>query len=304
MSPPAQLLLPSATSLVPAAGPWLVLGPSDASLTLESDLGEPVELETVRTFQELSLCGWPFRLVRPKGPLEVGEYYRLAVATQDDSDERRFKATDRLPKTVERLLTVKVRHEIVDGEMNEAGCSHPKLNGLHAKGIFVGSAQTDAPALLFMEFSVADQTFGELSGGAVSLDQGSASRFALSTEARTDLPQLDTSAACARVVVRDALDAVVFDQELCPEPGKSVEKTETVSISEHLVRETSEPEEGCGCRLRRTESPSAGALSLLLLALSARFRRGTRSRNRSASTSTRRSTAATKRSSGRCSSGR
>lgn len=275
-------------------------------MTLRTELGEEVPSETLRSFTDLSLCAWSFELIRPSAPLEAGAYYRLAIAGDQESDEREFKATERAPEIVERSLRVSLEHTVTDVEMSDAGCSHPKFNGLHAKGMLGAQVEADAPALLFLELSAADSSFGQLASASASLEQGIASRFALSNRARADIPQLDTTADCARVVVRDALDAVVFDQELCPEPGKGVEAIKTVSIPEHLVRESPAAEDqGCGCRAPRSNPAGLGALLLLGLGLlGRRLRTGTGSDNWSASRSRRRSAVATKRSSGSWTSGK
>lgn len=295
--PPPRVLLPSASNLAPAAGPWLVVHSGDATVTLRTELGEEVPSETLRTFTSPSLCAWTFDLVRPSVPLEAGGYYRLAIAEDQESDERELKATERAPEIVERSLRVSLEHTVLDEEL---GCAQPEIELKHTKGWFQAQVEADAPALLFLELSAVDSSFGQLVSGNVSLDQGIASRFALSNRARADIPQLDTTADCARVVVRDALDAVVFDQEICPEPGKGVEATKTVSIPEHLVRESPVAEDqGCGCRAPRSNPAGLGALLLLGLGLlGRRLRTGTGSDSWSASRSRRRSAAATKRSSG------
>jgi hypothetical protein len=274
--PAPKVLLASASNLAPAAGPWLIFRAGDGAATLHDELGGVVPTQTLRSFANLSLCEHFAELVRPGAPLATGEYYTLSVSSDYGSDDRRFKATARAPETVERFLRVVLDHSLFDGELYEGGCAHPKFNGLHAKGFFQARVETDTPALVFVELSVADSSFDELSSGGASLDQGMASQFAVSNLAKAHVPQLDTTADCAHVVVRDSLDTVLFDRELCPEPGKGVEATNTVSLSEHLVRESSPAEdEGCSCRAPRGRS-TTGAVTLLLGALLLRRWRGRR----------------------------
>ena len=264
--PKPTVLLPSATTLAPAAGPWLVLHEGDGVGSLRSELGDLVPLESMGSFDELSLCGRRFELLRPTTPLDTGLSYELSLVSGTVADSRKFRASSREPKLVERAVHLKIAHSVFDSEMSEASCADPKFNGLHAKGFFQASIELDAPALLFVELSATDTTFGQLVEGNATVGQGQSSAVALEARAVASLPQLDTTADCALLVIRDSRNDVVHDQELCPQPGETLESDHTLTVPEHLIREPGEEPEGCGCRVGRRDGSGLGAVFLLALA--------------------------------------
>lgn len=270
-----RILLAAATNRAPLAGPWLVMHPGDAKASLEDELGTPQPGSVVRSYSLDSLCRFRLELLRPDVPLVADEWYRLSLVGPSGNDTRAFKASARPVKSVERLLKVSLENYVYDGVMSQAGCSHPKYDDLHFNGYFGARIETDAPALLFLEVSAADSTFGQIVEGWASIDEGESSPAAVTTTAHAAVVRLDTTAACARVVVRDALDVTVYDQELCPEPGKTLGSEQTVSVAEHLIRDPpSEPiDDGCGCRARPSGQTGFASLGLLVLALLGRRRR-------------------------------
>lgn len=265
-----RVLLPSASKLAPASGPWLVLRPPGEVPSLRTEKSVPVPIEIVRSFSALSLCPRSFALVRPVTPLEDGAFYQLVIGWSGGVHGQRFKATARAPKRVDRWLHVRLERKVVDLQMVDVDCAPTKLEPAHAKGHFVTTLEADAPALLFLEVSAEDTSFGSLAEGNATLSGDEASQLALSTSTKVSIPELDTTAACARVVVRDALDGVVYDQVLCPEPGKSLAADLPVSIPEHVIRAES-PAEDSGCALGRERGHPFGhgstALSVLAMAL-------------------------------------
>ncbi|MBI3205136.1 MAG: MYXO-CTERM sorting domain-containing protein [Myxococcales bacterium] len=270
--PKPRTLLPSVTSLAPATGPWLVMHGGDGVAELRSEQGDPLGVETQHSFGALALCSRQFDLLRPTTPLEAGARYELAISSTAGADSRSFRATDREPATLPVMAHVKLAHTVVDTE--SGGCSDPKLDGLHQKGVFAASVVLDQPALLFAELSASDSKFEQLSDGSATLSEGVASEFAISTTATAELPELDTTAECVTLKLFDARDAKVFDQELCPEPGKTLQSDHALTVSEHLIPEPGEdPESGCGCRVGPASRPEPWVAALLALAVVWRVRR-------------------------------
>jgi len=268
-----RILLPAATNLAPLAGPWLVMHPGDATTSLEDELGNALPASAARSYAADSLCGPRFELIVPDAPLIANGWYRLSLVGPSGNDTRAFKASERSARTLERKLTVSLESVVAETTF-PTDCSNPKYDGLHSQGAFVARLEADAPALLFVSISATDSSFGELVAGGASLGPSESSAFAVTTAAEASVPRLDTTGSCARVVVRDALDVTVHDQELCPAPGKTLGSEQTVSVSEHLIREPpSAPiDDGCGCRTRPSGNPGAGLGFVLLLTLVARGR--------------------------------
>ncbi len=270
--PKPRTLLPSVTSLAPATGPWLVMHGGDGVAELRSEQGDPLGVETQHSFGALALCSRQFDLLRPTTPLEAGARYELAISSTAGADSRGFRATDRELATLPVTAHVKLAHTAVDSE--SGGCADPKLDGLHQKGLFAATVELDQPALLFAELSASDSKFEQLSDGSATLSEGMASEFAISTTATAELPELDTTAKCVTLKLFDARDAKVFDQELCPEPGKTLESDHALTVSEHLIPEPGEdPESGCGCRVGSGSRPEPWVAALLALAVVCSVRR-------------------------------
>lgn len=260
-----RTLLPSVTSLAPATGPWLVLHDGDGVATLRTEGGEPVALAAPHSFSALALCPRQFDLLRPAAPLEVGARYQLSIQAGGPADSRNFRATDREPATLPVTAHVKLVHTVVDTQ--SGGCYPTKLDGLHAKGLFDVSVELDRPALLLVELSASDSKFERLADGTATLSEGMASEIAVSTTATATLEQLDTTADCVTLKIFDSRDTPLFDQELCPKPGQTLESDHAFTVSEHYVPEPGEePESSCGCRLGSSQRRLPGALALLVLA--------------------------------------
>lgn len=269
-----RTLLPSVTSLAPATGPWLVVHGGDGVAELRSEQGDPLGVETQHSFSALALCSRQFDLLRPTTPLEAGARYELVISSAAGADSRSFRATDREPATFPVTARVTVGHTVVDSVSSEASCADPQFNGLHQNGVLFASVELDHPALLFAELSASDSKFGTLSEGTATLSEGMSSEFAISTTVTISVPQLDTTAKCVTLKLFDARDAKVFDQELCPQPGQTLESDHALTVSEHLIPEPGEdPESGCGCRVGSRSRPEPWVAALLALAVVCRVRR-------------------------------
>jgi MYXO-CTERM domain-containing protein len=270
------VLLASASGLSPATGPWLLFHRGDAEARLTTDRGEEVPLSPVRAYDAWSICSARFELVRPISPLESGRRYRLALSSERTTSERPFTATSEEPRVLDLRLKVKVRRQILPGEIAGGGCWPNEVVGKPAKGRFEASLETDAPALLFLELGARDELLGSLVDSTPMLGRGTYSDFELMTFAEAEVPELETTEACVRVAVRDWRDTTHFDAELCPAPGETLESEQEIRVPEHLVREPVEPaeEEGCGCRVAGTpRAPAGGPLALLLVLVRAVRRR-------------------------------
>ena len=278
-----RVLLPSATKWAPVGGPWLIVHGEETTARLLDDHGQEWAVETARRYDASSLCARTFELLRPTAPIPDGMRYTLelaAAASAKLSDSRTFVATGDLPRSVKRELTVKLERVLAPGTMSDAGCSPSELNGETAKGIFFASVSADLPTLLFLELSADDTKHGALVDGNASIGPGTSSSYALAKSVTAEIPELSTTAVCARVVIRDALDGAVYDQKLCPDAGASVEESLSVTVPEHLIRETTESEPS-DCA---TSSPGANArplrawiLLVALFGLGRRLRDGGRS---------------------------
>lgn len=269
-SPGNRVLLASNTTLAPAAGPWLVLYGSEATVRLTDELGAEWPTESVRRHRSLGLCTSTYDLVRPVTPLSEGALYRLELSSPDGleaTDQREFVATKREPRRVERTLALSLERVAKAGVMSGAGCGSPELEGEAVNGAFAARVDAGQPILLFVEVSVEDSKHGVLAESRPSIDQGPSSTQTVSAVASASVPELVTSAACARVVVRDALDATVYDKELCPKPGETLEESLSVEMPEHLVREhPDEVDEGCSCSHVGSRGSVGSGLWLLVLA--------------------------------------
>jgi hypothetical protein len=269
-----RVLLASASNLAPADGPWLVTHGPGVLASLVDEVGNDVPIEVVRTYSRGSLCDNPFELVRPVAPLDSGARYDLALfATSGPPalDSRKFKATTREPRQVERVISVKVERVVDPGPIDSGSCAPAKLDGQTQTGHFTATLSSDSPALMFLSLSVTDSAFGELGDSTPTLGTGSATKFAVTGMAETSVPELETSAPCAHVVVRDTEDVTLFDEQMCPDPGASVTLERTVTLAEHLVREPPEQDDS-GCNVSRSRS-RLPALTLLALTLSLLLRR-------------------------------
>lgn len=272
VAPGNHVLLPSATTLAPVGGPWLVLHEPDATVRLTDELGQEVPIESARTIESL-VCVFTFDLYRPKGTIQEGALFTLEASSPGAaSDSRDFVASSRSPRQVKRTLAIQLERT-----------SHPEvlsnyyaepLEGEQANGYFLALVTADSPTLMFLELSVADTKLGSIVEGSASLESSASSLHALSTRVSATVPELVTSSGCAKVVIRDPFDAVVYDKELCPKVGEKLEESVTAELAEHLLREDPEQEEGdCSCSSVGSRREIAPGIWLLLAAAALSLRR-------------------------------
>ena len=244
-SPGNHVLLPSATKWAPVGGPWLVVHGEEVTPRLLDDQGQEWLVESARRYDALGLCPRSFELLRPTAPIPDGMRYSLELVSPGGAelwDKRTFIATSDVPRMVKRELSVKLERMEAPGVVTDGGCSSPELIGETQKGVFAASVSANAATLLFLEVSAEDTKHGTLTDGNASVGPGSSSEYALIDTVTASVPELTTTASCAHVVVRDALDATVYDQTLCPDAGASVEETLSVTLPEHLIREAPKTE--------------------------------------------------------------
>lgn len=273
------MLLPSATKWAPVGGPWLVVHADDATGRLLDDQGQEWLVESARRYDALGQCPRSFELLRPTAPIPDGMRYSLALVSPAGaklSENRSFIATSDSPRTVKREVHVKLERSVAPGVLSAAECAPQDLDGETRAGVFTASLKANAPTLLFLELSAEDTKHGTLVEGNASVGPGSSSSYALTDAATASVPELSTTEACARVVIRDALDATVYDQKLCPAAGSSAEETLNVQVPEHLIREAVQSESSdCATAPRGGGRTPVGMLALLALAAVARrFRDG------------------------------
>lgn len=277
-TPGNRVLLASSSGLSPANGPWLIVNDEGSTTRLTDELGVELPLVGLRKLQQFTLCRWSFSLFRPEAPLDPGARYTLSTTLPGEfvpAHERRFKATERAPRRVKRDLVVRLDLSVAPHDV--WGCVPVAYEGEPAEGYFDLTVTTNEPTLLFVEMKIKDSKFGDLSFGTASVGEGMASSLAVTYDAKLDVPKLTSSAGCAQVIVHDALDGLVFDEELCPSPGSFAESLKSVEVPEHLVREPPSAEEGCAAS-NEPAPRSGGALAFAgacAVGLLVRRRRGT-----------------------------